>query len=67
VAQGLKFDPDGSYVRRFVPQLRHLHGGDAHRPWDTPDGYLGSYPQRIVDHAAERAEALERFAELRSR
>jgi deoxyribodipyrimidine photo-lyase len=66
VSQGLKFDPDGSYVRRYVPELRHLAGKDAHQPWELPNGYTEGYPERIVDHATERTEALERFAELRS-
>jgi deoxyribodipyrimidine photo-lyase len=43
--QGEKFDPDGAYVRRYVPE----HGTDE-------------YPEPIVDHAAERREALARYA-----
>jgi deoxyribodipyrimidine photo-lyase len=67
VSQGLKFDPDGDYVRRYVPELAHLPGAQAHEPWDAPDGYAKGYPERIVDHAREREEALARLAELRSR
>ena len=67
VGQGQRFDPDGAYVRRYVPELAHLAGGTAHEPWGHPQGYTHGYPQRIVDHAAERAEALERFAEIRPR
>jgi len=67
VSQGLKFDPDGSYVRRYVPELRHLAGAAAHQPWECLDGYTEGYPERLVDHAAERLEALARLAELRSR
>ncbi len=62
VTQGQKFDPDGSYVRRWVPELRHLDGADAHEPWQQPDGYAHDYPQRIVDHAEQRREALDRLA-----
>jgi deoxyribodipyrimidine photo-lyase len=61
VTQGLRFDPDGAYVRRWVPELAHLSGASAHEPWDAPDGYDHGYPERIVDHAAERLEALERL------
>ena len=64
VTQGTKFDPDGDYVRRYVPELRHLPGAAAHEPWTAPDGYAHGYPQRIVDHAAERRSALERFSRL---
>jgi deoxyribodipyrimidine photo-lyase len=65
VTQGLKFDPDGDYVRRYVPELRHLPGGAAHEPWKHPDGYAHGYPRQIVDHKAERAEALRRYEEAR--
>jgi deoxyribodipyrimidine photo-lyase len=65
VTQGLKFDPDGEYVRRYVPELAHLPGGAAHEPWKHPEGYAHGYPRRIVDHAQERAEALRRYEEIR--
>ncbi|HEY3603677.1 MAG TPA: deoxyribodipyrimidine photo-lyase, partial [Sporichthyaceae bacterium] len=65
VGQGEKFDPDGDYVRRWIPELRHLPGGAAHAPWDAADGYAHSYPQRIVDHADERTEALRRLEAVR--
>jgi deoxyribodipyrimidine photo-lyase len=67
VSQGLRFDPAGDYVRRYVPELRHLPGPVAHHPWDVLDGYAEGYPERVVDHAAERAEALRRYAALRDR
>jgi deoxyribodipyrimidine photo-lyase len=61
VTQGERFDPDGEYVRRWIPELRHLAGKTAHQPWATPGGYDHGYPHRIVDHAAERLEALARY------
>jgi deoxyribodipyrimidine photo-lyase len=65
VTQGLRFDPDGDYVRRYVPELRHLPGRAAHEPWSADDGYAEGYPERIVDHGVERAEALARFEAVR--
>ena len=64
VTQGLKFDPDGDYVRRWVPELAHLPGGAAHEPWKH--GGAPGYPDRIVDHAQERAEALRRYEAVRA-
>jgi deoxyribodipyrimidine photo-lyase len=61
VSQGEKFDPHGDYVRQYVPELSHLDGKAAHAPWDAPDGYARGYPQRIVDHKAERVESLARL------
>ena len=67
ITQAELFDPDGEYVRRYVPELRHLAGAAAHRPWEAADGYAHGYPGRIVDHAAERAEALDRYQRARNR
>ncbi len=66
VTQGLRFDPDGTYLRRYLPELRHLSGSAAHQPWEATDGYAHGYPPRLVDLAAERAEALRRLAVLRA-
>lgn len=64
VLQGVKFDPDGDYVRRFVPELAHLPGSSVHEPWKTADGYANGYPRPVVDHATERQVALDDYAEL---
>jgi deoxyribodipyrimidine photo-lyase len=64
ITQGEKFDPTGEYVRRYIPELAHLPGKTAHTPWDVLGGYDHGYPERIVDHAAERLDALARHAAL---
>lgn len=61
ISQGEKFDPDGDYVRRYVPELRDVPGGQVHQPWTLPDGPPQGYPEPIVDHKAEREEALRRL------
>ncbi|MFN8078284.1 MAG: deoxyribodipyrimidine photo-lyase [Kineosporiaceae bacterium] len=65
VTQGLRFDPDGAYVRRYVPELAHLDGARAHEPWRHPEGLAHGYPDRLIDLADERAEALARLAALK--
>lgn len=64
--QGPKFDPEGHYIRAWIPELRHLTGAAAHTPWRQSDGYAHGYPERIVDHAAERREALARYQRARN-
>jgi deoxyribodipyrimidine photo-lyase len=66
VTQGLRFDPHGDYVRRYVPELAHLPGKAVHEPWKHDEGYAHGYPERIVDHAEERREALSRYDAVRS-
>ena len=60
--QGRKFDERGDYVRRWVPELAHV--ADPHDP-SLEDREATGYPMPIVDHAAERREALDRWEEIR--
>jgi deoxyribodipyrimidine photo-lyase len=66
ITQGQKFDPNGDYVRRWIPELRGIEGKAAHEPWELGDDMPGDYPERIVDHAKERKEALARYQATRS-
>ena len=63
-SQGERFDPDGEYVRRWIPELEGLPGKAIHRPWTAP---LESraYPAPIVDHQRERLVALARYRAVR--
>ncbi len=61
--QGEKFDPDGEYVRRWVPELRGIAGKAVHA---LKDGRPEDYPPPIVDHAHERQEALARYGEIKA-
>ncbi len=73
VLQGEKHDPDGAYVRRFVPELANLPAKFIHRPWEAPSQVLAdagvtlgaTYPQRIVDHAEARNRALAAFETIK--
>jgi deoxyribodipyrimidine photo-lyase len=67
ISQGIKFDPDGNYVRHYVPELAHLTGASIHEPWETLGGYDEGYPERIVNHKAEREVALADFASIKGR
>jgi deoxyribodipyrimidine photo-lyase len=58
--QGERFDPDGAYVRRWVPELAGVPGRFIHRPHETPGG-AGDYPHPIVEHAPQRERALAMY------
>jgi deoxyribodipyrimidine photo-lyase len=50
--QAQRFDPDGDYVRRYLPELASIAGGAVHEPWRLPDEVRRplDYPAPIVDH-----------------
>ncbi len=71
VSQGQKFDPDGAYVRRYLPELARVPTRYIHAPHTMPlaeqmraGARIGvDYPQPIVDHAVQRARALALYRE----
>jgi deoxyribodipyrimidine photo-lyase len=67
VAQSERFDPEGTYIRRFVPELRALDAHAIHAPWERAPAVVGrDYPAPIVDHAASRAAAMEMYRAAKS-
>lgn len=73
VTQGERFDPDGSYVRQWVPELAGLPNEWIHKPWEAPPLILAAagvqlgttYPRPLVDHAEARQAALQAFQEMK--
>ena len=66
IEQGRRFDENGDYIRKYVPELAHLSASEIHEPWLFLDGYSKGYPERIVDHAIERLESLARLQEIKA-
>ena len=72
VTQGEKFDPEGEYTRRFVPELENLSNEFLFRPWEATEHVLKSagivlgktYPMPIIDLKASREEALSSYRNL---
>lgn len=73
VVQGEKFDPDGAYVRRWVPELAKMPAAAIHQPWTAPPVILAAagvrlgvaYPRPLVEHESARDRALSAFASIR--
>jgi len=73
ILQGLKFDPEGRYVKEWVPELRDLPASYIHKPWEAPPLVLSaagvelgvSYPRPVVDHGAARNAALQAFSSIK--
>jgi deoxyribodipyrimidine photo-lyase len=72
VLQGTRFDPEGHYVKRWVPELKRLPSRYIHGPWQAPSPVLAAagvrigkdYPGPIVDHAEARTRALAAFNKI---
>ena len=75
VLQGEKYDPNGEYVRAYVPEIAGLPDKLVHKPWDAPTDLLKttrpqsgvSYPEPLVDLKVSRERALEAFRALGTR
>jgi deoxyribodipyrimidine photo-lyase len=73
VLQGRKFDSEGQYVRRFVPEIARLDDRCLHAPWEASEDVLArsglrlgtTYPRPVVDLAVGRARALEAYSRIR--
>ena len=73
ILQGAKFDPNGDYVRRYVPELARLPTAQIHAPWLAPEEILSAagvvigktYPHPLVEPAEGRARALSAYARLK--
>jgi deoxyribodipyrimidine photo-lyase len=61
VRQGEKFDPDGDYIRRWIPELAGVPKQWIHKPWEAPGIQSKEYPAPIVEHAEARKRALASF------
>ena len=74
VTQGQKFDSDGTYVRRYVPELNSLDSKFVHNPWEAPSMLLQdagitlgeTYPKPLVDLKLTRQRALDAYAEIKN-
>ena len=72
ILQAQKFDPDGSYIHRYVPELAQLPAKYLSAPWDAPKHELAkagvrlgeTYPRPIVDHQQARTRALDALQSL---
>ena len=67
VLQSQKFDPDGDYIRQWVPELAKFKGKSIHTPWEEVNISPSNYPKPIINHSEARIRALEFYNQLKSK
>lgn len=75
ILQSEKFDKEGEYIRRWVPELSRLSNKDLHQPWTTPKNVLRAaglilgkdYPEPVVEHEFARERALARYKDSKDK
>ncbi len=75
VLQGEKFDPNGDYVRKWIPELTNLPNKWIHKPWEASQDVLNKaeiqlgedYPLPVVDHREARQQALDAFQKIKKK
>ena len=73
MTQGEKFDSEGEYIKKYVPELKDMPLKHLNAPWDAPDDVLkkagvklgDNYPKPLVDHSEARNYALDAFQEIK--
>ena len=72
--QGTDYDPDGAYVRRWVPEIAKLPDKHLHAPWEAPEDILKeagvelgkTYPHPLVDHGEARKAAMAGYEAVKA-
>jgi len=75
ITQGKKFDPEGKYIRKYVPELDHLPNEYIHQPWEMPSGLQNKYkvkigkdyPYPMVEHTIQKIRALDCWKEFKKK
>ncbi|KTD82207.1 cryptochrome/photolyase family protein [Legionella waltersii] len=71
VLQSQKFDPNGAYIRRWIPELTSLNNDAIHAPWESAGATLiynkTNYPKPIINHSEARSKALGYYNQLKNR
>jgi deoxyribodipyrimidine photo-lyase len=66
ITQSLRFDPQGKFIKKYVPELDKLSEDEIHSPWLSQNTNKINYPKPIVDHAAQRIKALALYKSVKN-
>ncbi|MEK0412384.1 MAG: hypothetical protein RJA03_897, partial [Pseudomonadota bacterium] len=66
MTQSLRFDPQGKFIKKYIPELYSLNNDEIHAPWLSQKTQKIDYPEPIVDHASQRIKALALYKSVKS-
>ncbi len=66
ITQSLRFDPQGKFIKKYVPELDNCGDDEIHSPWLSQNTNKINYPKPIVDHATQRIKALALYKSVKN-
>jgi len=66
ITQSLRFDAQGKFIKKYIPELYSLDNDEIHAPWLRQNTQKIDYPKPIVDHASQRIKALALYKSVKS-
>jgi deoxyribodipyrimidine photo-lyase len=66
ITQSLRFDPEGKFIKKYIPELANFNEDEIHAPWLSQNFHKINYPQPIIDHASQRIKALALYKSVKS-
>jgi deoxyribodipyrimidine photo-lyase len=66
ITQSLRFDPQGKFIKKYIPELDKLSEGEIHSPWLSQSTIKMDYPKPIVDHATQRIKVLALYKSVKN-
>ena len=66
VTQSVKFDPEGKFIKKYIPELKDCLAENIHAPWLAKETQKFDYPDPVIDHATQRTKALALYKSCKS-
>ena len=66
ITQSTRFDPQGKFIKKYIPELKKFSDDDIHAPWLSQNADQFNYPNPIIDHTAQRIKALALYKSVKN-
>jgi deoxyribodipyrimidine photo-lyase len=66
ITQSTRFDPQGKFIKKYIPELKNFSDDDIHAPWLSQNADQFNYPNPIIDHTSQRIKALALYKSVKN-